>query len=139
MEINRMDKLKSNKGFTLQDIVIGLAVLTIFATTIAGGYVAIYKVQCETRLTTIANLYAIQILENINRIDYDDVKNGMENNYKQTYEMLDSMDLKIEVSQYDEEDTRKLVKLTISYEFAGKNHSILLEELKERELSVENL
>ena len=127
-------KLKSNKGFTMQDVVLGMIILTIFAGTIAGTYLTIYKIQAETQMTAVASLYGIQILENIDRIAYEDVKNGMEDSYKQAYGISDKMALKIEVSQYNEEDTMKMIKLTLTYEIAGNTEELVLEKLKVKEI-----
>ena len=126
--------LKSNKGFTMQDVIIAIAILTLFAGTIAGSYLAIYKIQAETQITAVATLYGIQILENIDRIAYEDVKNGMEDTYKQAYGISDQMGLRIEVSQYDSENTIKMVKLTLSYQVAGNKEDLALEKLKVKEL-----
>ncbi len=128
------EKLKSNKGFTMQDVIIGMVILTVFAGTIAGSYLAIYKIQAETQMTAVASLYGIQILENIDRIAYEDVKNGMEDTYKQAYDISDKMDLKIEVSPYDTEDTLKMVKLTFTYQIAGNTEELVLEKLKVKEI-----
>lgn len=127
-------KLKSNKGFTMQDVIIGMVILTVFAGTIAGSYLAIYKIQAETQMTAVASLYGIQILENIDRKAYEDVKNGMENTYRQDYDISDKVGLKIEVSPYDTEDTLKMVKLTLTYEIAGNTEELVLEKLKVKEL-----
>ena len=126
--------LKSNKGFTMQDVIIAIAILTLFAGTIAGSYLAIYKIQAETQITAVATLYGIQILENIDRIAYEDVKNVMEDTYKQAYGISDQMDLRIEVSQYNSENTIKMVKLTLSYQVAGNKEDLVLEKLKVKEL-----
>lgn len=129
-------KLKSNKGFTMQDVIIGMVILTVFAGTIAGSYLAIYKIQAETQMTAVATLYGIQILENIDRIAYEDVKNEkeMEDKYRQDYGISDKVGLKLEVSQYDEEDTLKMVKLTLTYEIAGNTEELVLEKLKVKEI-----
>ena len=129
-----IQKLKSNKGFTMQDVIIGMVILTVFAGTIAGSYLAIYKIQAQTQMTAVASLYGIQILENIDRIAYEDVKNGMEDTYKQAYDISDKMDLKIEVSPYDTEDTLKMVKLTFTYQIAGNTEELVLEKLKVKEI-----
>lgn len=127
-------KLESNKGFTMQDVIIGLVILSVFAGTIASSYLAIYKVQAQTQATAVASLYGIQILENIDRINYEQVKNGMEESYKQTYGISDAMNLKIEVSQYGQEDTIKLIKLTLTYQIAGNEENLVLEKLKVKEI-----
>ena len=126
--------LKSNKGFTMQDVIIAIAILTLFAGTISGSYLAIYKIQAQTQITAVATLYGIQILENIDRIAYEDVKNGMEDTYKQAYGISDQMGLRIEVSQYDSENTIKMVKLTLSYQVAGNKEDLVLEKLKIKEI-----
>lgn len=128
------EKLKSDKGFTMQDVIIGMVVLIAFAGTIASSYLAIYKVQAQTEATAVASLYGIQILEDIDRISYDQVKNGMEQGYKQTYGISDGMDLKIEVSQYNPDNTIKLVKLTLTYQIAGSQENLVLEKLKVKEI-----
>ena len=128
------NKLKSNKGFTMQDVIIGMIILTMFAGTIASTYIAIYKIQAETQMTAVATLYSIQILENIDRIAYEDVTNGMEDTYKQAYNISNKMDLKIEVSPYNTEDTLKKIKLTFTYEIAGNTEQLVLEKLKAKEI-----
>ena len=82
----------------------------------------------------MASLYGIQILEDIDRISYEQVKNGMEQEYKKTYGISDAMNLKIEVSQYDPDNTIKLVKLTLTYEIAGNQENLVLEKLKIKEI-----
>lgn len=126
-------KLKSNKGFTMQDVVLGVIILTIFAGTIAGSYLAIYKIQVQTQLTTVASLYGIQILENIDRKAYEDVTNGMEEAYKQAYGISDKMGLKIEIAQYNEDDTIKQVRVTLTYQIAGNKEELVLEKMKIKE------
>jgi len=128
------ERWKSNKGFTMQDVIIAIVILTIFAGTIAASYLAIYKIQVQTELTAVASLYGIQILENIDRIAYENVINGMEDKYKQTYGISDKMGLKIEVSQYDDENTLKKIRLILTYEIAGNTEELVLEKLKIKEL-----
>lgn len=48
--------------------------------------------------------------------------------------MPDGMGLKIEVSQYDQENTMKLVKLTLTYQIAGTEENLVLEKLKIKEI-----
>lgn len=127
-------KLKSNRGVTMQDVIIGMVILTVFAGTIAGSYLAIYKIQAETQMTAVATLYGIQILENIDRIAYEDVNNEMENTYRQAYDISEKVGLEIQVSQYDDKDTLKLVKLTLTYEIAGNTEELVLEKLKVKEI-----
>lgn len=127
-------KIKSNKGFTIQDIIVAMTVLVLFTGIIGGSIVAIYKVQAETKLSSSATLYAIQIIENIDKISYDDVKDGDLRTWRTDYGIPDIMNLDLDVSAYNENDTIKFVKLTISYEFSGKTQTLVLEKLKVKEI-----
>lgn len=127
-------KIKSNKGFTIQDIIVAMTVLVLFTGIIGGSIVAIYKVQAETKLSSSATLYAIQIIENIDKISYDDVKDGDLRTWRTDYGIPDIMNLDLDVSAYNENDTIKIVKLTISYEFSGKTQTLVLEKLKVKEI-----
>lgn len=126
--------VKSNKGFTMQDIIVAMIILILFASVIGGSLVAIYRIQAETKLNAAATLYAIQILENIDKISYDQVNDGDLRTWRTDYGIPDRMNLDLDVNIYNEENTAKIVKLAISYEFGGKTETILLEKLKVKEL-----
>lgn len=128
-----LNKLKSNKAFTMQDLIVAFTILLLFTTVICGAVVAIYRVQAETKLNSLATLYAIQIMENIQKISYDEVQNGDLRNWREDYDIPDRMSLNLEVKPYGEDDIIKNVKLTISYEFSGKTETITLEEFKAKE------
>lgn len=127
-------KCKSNRGFTMQDVIVAMVILVLFAGVIGSSYVTIYKIQAETKLNATATLCAIQILENIDKIDYDQVNNGDLKNWRADYEVPNGMNLSLEVKPYNEENIIKNVKLTISYEFAGKTETLVLEKIKVKEL-----
>lgn len=128
-----LKKLKTNKGFTIQDVVIAIIVLVLFAGVVGGFYTSIYKVQSQTKLDAMAISYGIQILENIDKISYEQVNSSQLTRWRNEYG-INGMDVKLETSQYNSEDTIKKVKLTISYEFAGNTQTILLEKYKAKEL-----
>ena len=127
-------KLKSNKGFTIQDTVIGLLVLVMFAGIIGSSFLAVYRIQCETKITAMATLYGIQIFENIDKIPYEEVKNEKVDDYKKDFKIPDMINIKVEVTPKNEEDTIKLVELTMDYTFGGKTETILLQKIKVKEL-----
>lgn len=129
-----LQRLKSNKGFTMQDLAIGIIILTLFAGTIGGSFIAVYKMQAQTKITSIATLYGIQILENIDKIDYDEVNDGDLRTWISDYKIPESMKLSLEVKKYNEEDTIKQVKLTINYEFADNSETLVLERFKVKEI-----
>lgn len=125
---------KSNKAFTLQDITVGLVILMLMTGTIFGLYVMVYKVQCDSALQSQATTYAIQILENTDKISYEEVKNGMEETYKTLYEIPDKFNISMNVIDYNEENTIKKIELTISYNFDKSNKKITFDKFKVKEL-----
>lgn len=124
-------KLKSNKAFTMQDLIIAFIILLLFTGVVGSGIVAIYRVQAETKLNSLATLYAIQIMENIQKISYDEVKSGDLKNWREDYGIPDRMNLTLDVAEVN--NNKKRVSLTISYQFSGKTESIVLEEFKAKE------
>ncbi len=128
-----LNKLKSNKGFTMEDVIVAMVVLALFTSTIGGAMALIYRIQSETRITAATVSYAIKILENIDKIGYDEVTNGMEAKYKEMYSIPNGIDLKIEVDTYTPDDTVKRIKLIISYEFSGKTQELLMRKFKAKE------
>lgn len=127
-------KVKSNNGFTIQDIIIAMTILVLFTSIIGGTLVSIYKIQAETKLSSAATLYSIQIIENIDKISYDEVINGDLRTWRTDYGIPEIMNIDLNVSQYNENDTIKFVKLTISYEFSGETQTLVLEKLKTKEI-----
>lgn len=130
----KLINFKSNKGFTIQDVAIAIVVLVLFAGVIAGSYLSIYRIQVQTKLTAVASIYGIQIMENIQKISYDEVVPNMEDKYRSQYQIPDAMGLEIEVIQHDLNNQIKDIKLTISYTASGKTENIVLQELKVKEL-----
>lgn len=128
-----IEKIKLNKGFTMQDVIVAMMVLILFSGIIAGSFVTIYKIQAETKLSSLATLYAIQILENIDKIAYDEVTTGDLKTWKSDYGISDRMNLDLNVSTYDSTKNIKLVKLTISYDFGGDTQTLVMEKFKVKE------
>lgn len=130
--------LKSNQGFTMQDLAVAIIILILFAGTIGGIYVSILTVQAETKIDAVVTVYAMQILEDIDRIDYEDVTNGMEESYRTKFKIPSSMTLNINVTNYEpetnSEDIIKNIKVTIDYSFRGKTKQFVIENIKVKEV-----
>lgn len=130
--------LKSNKGFTMQDLAIAIVILFLFAGTIGGIYVSIYQIQSDTKLDSIATLYTVQIMEYIDKISYEQVTNGMADTVRQEFNIPDSFNILIDVSSYlpsqDSEDLVKQVSVTLTYHFNDNDKTIKIERLKVKEL-----
>ena len=130
--------LKSNKGFTMQDLAIAIIILFLFAGTIGGIYLSIYQIQSDTKLDSIATLYTVQIMEYMDKISYKQVTNGMEDAVRQQFNIPDSFNILIDVSSYlpsqDSEDLVKQVSVTLTYHFNDSDKTIKIERLKVKEL-----
>lgn len=131
-------KIKSNSGFTMTDLIVALIIFLIFSGLVVTAFYSSYVVNSKTKVTASATNYSIQILEDIDKITYDEVQNGMENTYRQKFSIPDGYSLKMEVTNYnegnDKEDLLKNVKLIIEYKIAGDTEKIVINKIKVKEL-----
>lgn len=131
--------LKSEAGFTMADLIAALIIFSIFTGVIGSLMYTSYKTNLQTKVAGIAGGYAIQILEDIDKIGYDEVVNGMENAYKDKFGIPSQFNIHIEVSNYNDdenskEDLIKKVKLTIEYTFAESSDRFVVNRLKIKEV-----
>ena len=131
-------KIRLNSGFTTTDLVGAMIIFLIFSGLIVTAFYNSYIVNSKTKVTASATNYSIQILEDIDKITYDEVQNGMENAYRQKFSIPNGYILKMEVTNYneenDKEDLIKNVKLTIEYKIAGDTEKIVINKIKVKEL-----
>lgn len=138
MENVNLKKLntKSENGFTFTDLAIAIFVIMIFTGTIGFMLYQITEVKLSTQLSAEATVCAIQILEDIDRTDYEQIKNGMEETYRNKFQIPAGFDLKIDVSDSSKtvggEPTKK-VELRIKYQFKGRDEELVITRLKVRE------
>ena len=131
--------IKSNKGFTMQDLIIATLIITIFVGLIGTLMYSVYNVNIRTDLTSQMATYAVQILEDIDKISYDEVTSELADTYKSKFSIPAGFDLNIEVSNYGEginnvQDVIKIVNLTISYELTGDVQQYSVQRLKIKEI-----
>lgn len=134
----RLINIKANKGFTMIDLVIALTIFALFTTIISTLMYSSFRTNLQIKMSGVSIYYAMQILEDIDKISYEDVRNGMESSYINKFSIPSGFALNIEVSKYNEgnnkEDLVKKVKLTITYEFSGNSESIVINKLKIKEV-----
>lgn len=120
------------------DLIIALAIFSIFTGLITTLMFSSLKTNLQTKMAGTATNYTMQILEDIDKISYDEVKNGMENSYKTKFSIPSAFSLKIEVLNYsegtDKEDLIKKVKVTVGYELDGNTENLVVERLKVKEI-----
>lgn len=128
---------KSENGFTLTDLAIAIFVIMIFTGLIGTIFYRITEVKLSTQLSAEATVYAIQILEDIDRRDYEQVQNGMENNYKSIFQIPEGYELSLNVSDTNSTSSNgqpvKRVELRIKYTFKGRDEELVITRLKVRE------
>ena len=130
--------LKSNKGFTLQDAAIALMIFIVFAGVIGSAYVSIYKIQSETKVDAVATLLAVQIIERIDKLAYNEVIQSnlpsIITTMKNDFNIPNNFEINFEITPYGGDDLIKTVSLILSYEFFGTQKSIPIQRLKVKEL-----
>lgn len=138
MKLNK-SIIKSNKGFTLQDLSIAIMIFIIFAGTIGGTYVTIYKTQSDTKIDVVATLFSVQIMEYIDKVGYDEITTSNTQTFidesRTKFSIPSTFQIGIEViPSTNTQDLVKKVKLTLNYTFSGDERSIVIERLKVKEL-----
>ena len=141
MYINKIMKLnmKSNKGFTMQDLIIAIFILTILAGFISGIMYSVYATNVKSILTAQMTTYAVEMLEDIDKISYEEVNSNLSEVYHEKFGLSDDFNVNIQVSNYGEgmqyvEDVIKIVNLTISYNALGNTEEFSVKRLKIKEM-----
>lgn len=134
----KLINIKSNSGFTMYDLILALIIFTMFTTIIGTLMYSAFKSGLQVKMSGSSIYYAIQILEDIDKITYEEVQNGMESSYISKFSIPSGFTIDIDVSNYnkgnDKKDLIKKVKLTVSYELSGETESIVINKVKVKEL-----
>lgn len=139
MKKNIMFKFKSEKGFTMQDLMIAAFIIVILIAIISSMVYSVYRTNLEMDLTARMSMYAVQILEDIDKIAYEEVNSSLASKYVEQFSIPSGFYVEIEVSKYGEDveniqDVMKIVKLTISYTLQGETEKFVVQRLKIKEL-----
>ena len=141
IEVNQKVKktsiLKSEKGFTMQDLIAALFIIMLFVGIISSLMYSVYKTNVRADLTAQMATYAVQILEDIDRIPYEDVSSELASTYYDKFSIPGGMQITLDVSNYGEEvnakDVMKVVKLNMSYTIANETEQFSVTRLKIKE------
>ena len=131
--------IKSEKGFTMEDLAIALLIITLFVGIISTMMYKVYKINLKTDLTSQMVMYAVEILEDIDKIAYEEVKPELADIYNSKFSIPQGYTIDIQVSNYGEgisnvKDLIKIVKLNISYTFSGEKEEFTVTRLKIKEI-----
>lgn len=132
--------LKSQKGFTLQDLVIAIVVIILFIGIISSSMIAVYRMNLKAKITANATNYAIQIMEYIDKVSYDSVDENFAQVCVQELQIPSRYNVVLEVENYnkdnDKEDLVKKVKLIITYRIEKEvEEEFSIRSLKIREIN----
>lgn len=137
-ELKKIINIKSDHGFTMQDLVAAIIIFAIFTGVIATLMNTVYQLNYKIRMTASATNYAIQILEDIDKIAYEDVNSSLTNVYINQFQIPKGFDVKLDVTDITEEtgkqDIVKKVKLTISYTLYNNTEDLIIQKYKLKEL-----
>ena len=121
---------KNNKGITLIDVSVSIIIVIIFIAINLSIYINIYSNLVNIKRDTNIMSYMIQELENIQKMDYDDVVNKDE-------EIFSGVTSKTVVKKYnelaenhDKEDYIKIVEITVYYNVGEKTEKFSIKTLK---------
>mgnify|MGYP005786361653 CR=1 FL=1 len=136
---NLKKNIKTEKGFTLQDLVIACLIITLFVGTIGTMMFLVYKTNVKADLTSQMCVYAVQILEDIDKISYEEAQTMTGSKYKEKFSIPAGFNVQLSFSNYGEgeeniQDVMKIVDLRISYTILGEEEAFTVQRLKIKEL-----
>ena len=123
----------------MQDLLIACFIITLFVGIISTMMFSAYKTNMTANLMSQMTMYAVQILEDIDKISYEDVQSKTEQEYRTQFQIPAGFGIDIQISNYGEgveniQDLIKIVKLTISYSFQGNTEELTINRLKIKEI-----
>lgn len=136
------EKLKSNKGFTIQDLIFALMIIMIFVGVIGSLFVSVYTVKADTKVDSLATIYAIKMLEYMDKVTYDKVseenKSRLISEMRKTFNIPISYKISLDITKYkpswDNEDYVRIIKLKMDYTFNNKDRQFVFDTIKVKEL-----
>ena len=132
-------KLKSQKGFTMQDLIIACLIFTIFASLIGTLMYNSYYNNLRAELSANMTIYAVKILEDLDKISYEEVQTKTGTDYKEQFDIPAGYSVELNISNYGEgveniEDIMKIINLKISYTLQWETEDFVVQRLKIKEM-----
>lgn len=131
--------IKSEKAFTMQDLVIALVIIMLFVGIIGSTMYLAFKNNAKTNLTSQMTFYAVQIIEDIDKISYEEAITKTGDDYKSQFQIPDGYMVEVSFLNYGEgienvQDVIKIVDVKLSYTIAGDTVDYSIEKLKIKEI-----
>ena len=137
-----MQKLKSEKGFSTADGAIAVVIITISVVLIASLVYNTYVQVLATHRNSIATLYAVEVLEKVNKLAYssNDLKEGVKNSDPGSIlgvAILDNYRVELKIQDYNKmpgntnkRDLIKIITVAVSYMENNIQKNISMKTLK---------
>ncbi len=137
--MNILNKFKLNTGATLTDVVIAMLIIMLFTGILTTTFSGLYKNNIHIKMNAIAADYAIKILEDIDKMPYEEVDNTLNEEISKKYEDYKNYEAHLDIENYNKdddskEDIIKIVKLTIKYKVIDSNEEYVVKKLKIKEM-----
>lgn len=122
------------------DIVVSLLVLTLFAGVIASLFADVFFQNISIRMNALATNYAIKILEDTDKMAYNDVTQvQMDKNLTNKYGISSNYTVTVKVENYNandytKKDLIKIITVTVKYTLKDKPYTYTVKKLKIREM-----
>ena len=118
------------------DIVVSLLVLTLFAGVIASLFADVFFQNISIRMNALATNYAIKILEDTDKMAYNDVTQAqMDKNLTNKYGISSNYTVTVKVENYNandytKKDLIKIITVTVKYTLKDKPYTYTVKKLK---------
>ena len=137
--MNILNKLKQNIGATLTDVVIAMLIIMLFTGILTTTFSGLYKNNIHIKMNAVAVDYAIKILEDIDKMPYEEVNTSLNEEIARKYEDYKNYEAHIDIENYNKndenkEDIIKIITLTIKYKVIDTNEEYIVKKLKIREM-----
>lgn len=126
------NRFKVNKGAALADIVLAMLIIIILGGLVIGMFYKIYFNSSMITMNAIALNYAINILEETDKLPYDQVVDTI--NFKERFDIPDDFIVNVNINNYKNGDFIKIITLTIKYSLQNMEEEFTINKLKVREI-----
>lgn len=134
-----LNKLKLNMGATLTDVVVAMLIIMLFTGILTTTFSNIYKNNIHIKMNAIAVDYAIKILEDIDKMPYEEVENSLNEEINTKYGDYKNYEAHINIENYNKDDKNKediikIITLTIKYKVLDSDEQYIIKKLKIKEM-----
>ena len=134
-----MKKIRETRAATMTDVIMGVIILIMFTGILTTSFYNIYSHNISIRMSAIAVDYTIKILEDIDRMSYEEVTNNLNNTLSEKYDIKENYTINLDIENYNKNDETKqdiikIVKVTVKYKVADQEEEYTVKKLKIKEM-----